>query len=74
MIAMMPRLPTKPEHGPRRSRTFRLSEALMERLEALAERNRRPMTTELEIAVEGHLEKNDLWPPETEPSTKKSKA
>jgi hypothetical protein len=48
---------------PRRSRTYRLPENLIELLEQLARRNRRPTTGELEIAIEDHLKRSKLWPP-----------
>lgn len=53
---------------PRRPRTYRFPEPLLEALEALAEANRRPVTTELEIAIEEHLRKSGVtWPPEPPP-------
>jgi hypothetical protein len=64
MIASMP--PRKrPGEGPRRNRTYRFPDALIARVEALADRNRRPVTTEIEIALEEHLRRNKLWPPPT---------
>lgn len=61
--------PKKPG-SPKQARSYRLPENLLAALETLAERNRRPVTNELEIALEKHLESNQLWPP---PESKKSK-
>jgi predicted transcriptional regulator len=47
----------------RRNRTYRFPDDLIARVEALAERNRRPVTTEIEIALEEHLKRHKLWPP-----------
>jgi hypothetical protein len=55
--------PKRPERSPRRSRTYRLPDDLIERLELLAERNRRALTTEVEIAIEEYLTRAKLWPP-----------
>jgi hypothetical protein len=58
--------------GPRRSRSYRLPDLLISQLETLAERNRRAVTTEIEIALEQYLERNGLWPaPPPEPPKKK---
>ena len=62
--------PKKSERSPRRSRTYRLPDDLVEQLETLAERNRRPVTTELEVALEEHLKRNKLWPPTPPPPAK----
>jgi hypothetical protein len=43
--------------GERLSRTYRLPRRVIEALDKLAEQNRRPVTTELLIALENHL-----WP------------
>jgi hypothetical protein len=52
----------KPEH-PRHSRTFRLPERLYQQLSALAAEQRRPVTGELELAIEAWLAKAGRWPP-----------
>lgn len=46
----------------RRSRTYRLPIDLLEVLESVAEENRRPVTSELEIAIEKHLAELGRWP------------
>ena len=56
--------PKKQERSERRSRTYRLPEDLLTAFEMLAEHNRRPVTTELEIAIEAHLTRAKRWPPE----------
>ena len=61
MLGTMPK-PTKPIR-PRRSRTYRLPEDLMDELEALAGEYRRAVTSELEIAIEKHLAEAGRWPP-----------
>lgn len=66
MLGLMAEKPTRT----RRSRTYRLPDDLLNALEALAEDNRRPVTGELEIAIEKHLAENDRWPPPTKPSRK----
>jgi predicted transcriptional regulator len=63
MIASMARKKRPGES--RRNRTYRFPDDLIARIEALAERNRRPTTTEIEIALEDHLRRNKLWPPPT---------
>jgi hypothetical protein len=71
-MAMKLRMKRKPEGGPRRNRTYRLPDLLVAQLEMLAERNRRAVTTEIEIALEQYLERNGLWPvPPPEPPKKK---
>lgn len=55
--------PPKKERCPRRSRTYRLPEDLLAAMEKMAEEMRRPVTTELEIAIEEHLSKAGYWPP-----------
>jgi predicted DNA-binding protein len=59
---------SKPDR-PRRSRTYRLPDDLISQLEAAAEKNRRPVTTELEMAVEAHLQRLKMWPlmPDADP-------
>lgn len=52
----------RPKKVERRSRTYRLPVPLMEALERLADKNRRPVTTELEIAIEEHLRANGEVP------------
>lgn len=47
----------------RRSVTYRLPEDLLAQLDKLSERTRRSLTTELEMALEAHLQKAKLWPP-----------
>lgn len=61
MLGTMPR-PKKIDR-PRRSRTYRLPEDLIDGLDGLAESNRRPSTSEVEIAIEEHLRAHDRWPP-----------
>jgi hypothetical protein len=67
MTGMMTR--PKPEH-PRHSRTFRLPERLYQQLAALAAEQRRPVTGELELAIEAWLKQFGRWPP-PEPAAKK---
>jgi hypothetical protein len=42
---------------------FRLPAALYEQLVKLKQRDRRPMTVEIQIALEEYLTKKGLWPP-----------
>jgi hypothetical protein len=44
----------------------RISGRLVDQVRTLAKRNRRPLTTEITIALEEYLEKNGLWPPPDE--------
>lgn len=48
---------------PRLARTYRLPEDLIAALEKLAESNRRPVTTEIEIAVEEYCKAHRVWTP-----------
>lgn len=40
----------------------RISAEMKAALDALSDRNRRPLTTEVEIALEAHLKEAGLWP------------
>jgi hypothetical protein len=55
----------KPDED-RHASTFmvRLPEVYRDQLRKLRETTRRPMTTEIQIALEEHLAKSGLWPPE----------
>lgn len=44
--------------------------ALRDAIDALAERNRRPLTNEVVMALEKHLAAEGLWPPESQPDDK----
>ena len=55
--------PQRKTDRPRRSRTYRLPEDLLDAFEQLAERTRRTVTAELEIAMEEHAKKNRVWSP-----------
>jgi hypothetical protein len=45
---------------------LRLPEIYRTQLRKLRAKTRRPMTTDIQIALEEYLEKNELWPPEEE--------
>lgn len=55
-------MPPKPGR-PRTSRSYRLPDDLLAAFEAHAKEARRPMTTEIEIAMENHLAALGKWPP-----------
>lgn len=42
---------------------LRFPAPLVEAMRELARRNRRPLTTEISIALEKHLKEHGLWPP-----------
>lgn len=46
---------------------LRFSRQLIEAMRDLAEKNRRPLTTEITIALENHLTAAGLWPPKATP-------
>jgi hypothetical protein len=60
MTGTMPR--PKPEI-PRIMRSLRLPANLWAAMDAAAKANRRPLTTQIEIALEEHLKALGLWPP-----------
>lgn len=64
MLGTMPR-PRKPKAdlGPKRNRSFRLPEVILDLLEEVADEERRKATVELQIALEEHLKKKNKWPP-----------
>lgn len=76
MLRMAKRKPPKPPPAapdpapkqPRRQKPLHvwLEPALREALDRLAKRNRRLLTTEVEIALEKHLADEGLWPPRGE--------
>lgn len=43
---------------------IRLPEVFRRQLAKLKEKMRRPMTTEIQVALEEYLAKHNLWPPE----------
>jgi len=47
----------------KRSVNYRLPEELLAQLDKLIEETRRTATTEVELALEAHLKKHNLWPP-----------
>ena len=63
--------PKKVERSPRRGVSYRLPEDLISALESVAEENRRPITTEVEIAIEKYLASHGLWPLKPESAKKK---
>jgi predicted transcriptional regulator len=48
----------------RRTVSYRLPEDLLAQLDLLTDDTRRTATAELELALESHLKKAKLWPPE----------
>jgi hypothetical protein len=56
----------KQNGGDRHASSFmvRLPEAYRTQLQQLCAQTRRTMTTEIEIALEEHLAKSGLWPPQ----------
>lgn len=68
MPAMAKKKPTSPgssdRHKPRRS--VALPPELVDLVEALAEKNRRPLVWEIRIALEEHLRAAKMWPPPEE--------
>jgi hypothetical protein len=59
----------KPEF-PRKHYGFRFEARLMEAMRALAKANRRPLTNQIEVALEEHLKALGLWPPPEPPKKK----
>jgi hypothetical protein len=57
--------PPEPAKGRHREPVLglRLSGHLVDLVRALAKKNRRPLTTEVTIALEEYLAKHGLWPP-----------
>lgn len=51
---------------PRRAVNYRLPEDILAQLDKLTEQTRRTATAEIELALEAHLKKAKLWPPEEE--------
>jgi hypothetical protein len=59
-----PKKKTEDRHGS--GFMTRLPEVYRTQLRKLRARTRRPMTAEIQIALEEHLAKEGLWPPEAE--------
>lgn len=68
MLAMAKRV-TKPKTEEKRpgkkALSLQIDARLRDALDAVAAKNRRSLTAELEIALEAHFAKEGLWPPTT---------
>lgn len=53
----------KTSHHTQKTVSFRLPDGLMEELRALAKRNRRTLSGELQLAIEGHLHNHHALDP-----------
>jgi hypothetical protein len=56
----MNRSPNRPDRHKRKTVSFRLPEKLMKQLRLLAQRNRRTLSGEAEVALENHLNSNGV--------------
>lgn len=63
----MPRPKKQPDRHQQKTVSFRLPDGLVEKLRALARKNRRTLSGEAQVAFELHLANNGLWKPDAEP-------